>query len=445
MSISFDPDGSFSALSENISCEDFLKLGRAAAEVLCRNGGRLLVGVDTRRSSAAFEQALTAGILSAGTEAVVLGAIPQPAGAYLVKKTGADGFIMTGCSDGEVNFCGAVIYGSDGKRIGEEAIERISEKLKSGRQSKTASFGIKSSYPDAIDDYASYILRNCSSDLSEMTIAADCANGAVSEAAEKLFSSFGAKVYLLNCDPDGNNINRECGTAHMESLSEFVRDRKCDIGIAFDGTGSKCLAVDENGTAIDGEKLLAVFAMDMRERGALKKNSVVVSASVNTGFSVFADENKIKGVTTRSGGRYIAEKLVSGGFSLGGEMSGNILFGDISSESDGLLTAVMLLSAVKQSGKKLSELCSVMERYPQVALNVKITEDWREVWKNIPELEEIIEKKEKELGGFGRIAVRENPSEPVVRVSVEGRRFDAVNNMAIEIAAAINRLCPSHK
>ena len=444
MSISFDPDGSFTALSENIPCEAFLKLGRAAAEIMC-HGGRLLVGTDTRISSAAFEQALTAGILSAGCEAVSLGVIPQPAGAYLVKKTGADGFVYIGSADGEADSCGAVIYGSGGRRIGEDVIEKINEKLKSGRHSKNTSFGTRSSYPDAVGDYTAFILRNCSSDLSGMTIAADCANGAVSEAAEKLFSSFGAKVYLLNCDPDGNNINRECGISHMESLSEFVKNRKCDLGIAFDGTGSKCLAVDENGTAIDGERLLAVFAKDMRERGALKKNSVVVSASVNTGFIVFADENKIKDVTTRSGGRYITEKLVSGGYSLGGELSGNILFGDINIESDGLLTAVMLLSAVKRSGKKFSELCSVMERYPQVALNVKISEDWREVWKNIPELEEMIEKKEKELDGFGRIAVRENPSEPVIRVSVEGKHFDAVNDMAVEIAGAIKRLCPSHQ
>lgn len=444
MSISFDPDGSFSALSENISCEAFVKLGRAAAEAMC-HGGRLLVGTDTRHSSAAFEAAITAGILSAGTEAVCLGVIPQPAGAYLAKKTGADGFVYIGDADGEAEKCGAVIYGSGGRRIGEDVIEKINEKLKSGRHCKNTSFGRRSSYPDAIADYAAYILRNCSSDLSGMKVAADCAGGAVSEAAEKLFSSFGAKVYLLNCDPDGNNINRECGLMHTESLSEFVKSRKCDIGIAFDGTGSKCLAVDENGTAVDGEKLLAVFAKDMRDREALKKNSVVVSASVNTGFSVFADENKINDVSTRSGGRYITEKLVSGGFSLGGELSGNILFGDISPESDGLLTAVMLLAVLKRSGKKFSELCSVMERYPQVALNVKISEDWREVWKNIPELEKLIEKKEKELDGFGRIAVRENPSEPVIRVSVEGKHFDAVNNMAVEIAETIKRLCPSHQ
>lgn len=444
MSILLGSEGNYFALARDISCEASLRLGRAAADVLCgKKGGRLLVGTDTRRSSFAYEAALTAGILSTGKDVTSLGVIPQPAGAVLVKKLCADGFIMAGDPDRDSDHCGFTVYGSDGRRISEDVSEKINERLCS-QSGEAEMFGNRSVYADGIAEYNSYILKNCGSEVSGMTIAADCANGAISEAAEKLFSALGAKVYLLNCDPDGDNINRNCGISHIETLADFVRSKKCDMGISFDGFGSKCLAVDEKGIPADGEKLLAVFAKDMRERGVLANNSAVISASANLGFSVFAEENNIKAVVTKAGGKYITEKMLAGGFSLGGEQSGNIIFGKISPESDGLLTAVLLLSAVKRSGKSLGQLCSVMERYPQVAINIKISDRWREVWKNIPELEELIEKKEKELGELGRIIVRESPSEPVIRVSVEGRRFDAVNSMALEIAEAVKRLCPVH-
>lgn len=444
MSISLGSEGNFLALARDISCEAALGLGRAAAEVLCKKkGGRLLVGTDTRRSSFAYEAALTAGILSAGKDVTSLGVIPQPAGAFLVRKLGADGFIMTGDPDKDSGYCGFTVYGSDGVRISEDVSEKINERL-CVNSSEGKVFGNRTVYADGISEYTAYILRNCGSELSGLTIAADCANGAVSAAAEKLFSSLGAKVYLLNCDPDGDNINKDCGISHMETLADFVKNKKCDLGLSFDGFGSKCLAVDEKGITADGEKLLAVFAKDMRERGVLANNSAVISASANLGFSVFAEKFGIKPVVTKAGGKYITEKMLAGGFSLGGEQSGNIIFGKICPESDGLLTAVLLLSAVKRSGKTLGQLCSVMERYPQVAINVKISDRWREVWKNIPELEELIEEKERELGELGRIIVRENPAEPVIRVSVEGRRFDAVNSMALEIAEAVKRLCPVH-
>lgn len=444
MSISLGSEGNYLALTKDISCEAVLRLGRAAADVLCgKQGGRLLVGTDTRRSSYAYEAALSAGILSAGKNVTSLGVIPQPAGAFLVKKLRADGFIMTGDPDKDSDHCGFSLYGSDGLRISEDVSERINKKLCT-QSSEAEKFGNRDVYDDGIYEYTDFILRNCSSEFSGLTVAADCSNGAVSAAAEKLFSALGAKVYLLNCDPDGENINKDCGISHMETLAEFVRNKKCDLGLSFDGFGSRCLAVDEKGIIADGEKLLAVFAKDMRERGVLVKNSTVISASANLGFSVFAEENKIRPVVTKAGGRYITEKMLAGGFSLGGEQSGNIIFGKISPESDGLLTAVLLLSAVKRSGKSLGQLSSVMERYPQVAINIKISDRWREVWKNIPELEELIENKENELGEFGRIIVRESPSEPVIRVSVEGRRFDAVNSMALEIAEAVKRLCPVH-
>ena len=442
MSISLGSEGSFCAAAGDISCEAVLDFGFAAAAILGRNSsGAILVGTDTRRSANAYEAALTAGILSGGTDVISLGVIPEPAGAFLVKKLGADGFIMIGDPDREAGYIGFSVYDPNGRRISEDISEKITDILDQKIFHRSDRFGIRTVYENAVSEYADFILKNSDTELSGLTIAADCANGAVSAAAEELFSALGAKVYLLNCEPDGDNINRSCGLSHMEGLSAFVRDKKCDLGVSFDGYGSNCLAVDENGITADGEKLLAVFAKDMAARSLLANRSVVVSASANLGFSVFAENNNIKPVSTKAGGRYILEKMLAGGYSLGGEQSGRIIFGDMNSDSDGLITAVRLFSLVKRTGKTLGELCSVIERYPQVAINVKISEGWRETWKNIPELEEFIENKEKELGGMGRIVVRESPSEPVIKVTVEGRRFDAVNTMAVEIAEKIRRHC----
>ena len=215
-----------------------------------------------------------------------------------------------------------------------------------------------------------------------------------------------------------------------------------DLGIAFDGDADRCLAVDENGTVVDGDKLIAIFAKDMSERGRLPDNAAVVTVMTNIGFSFFAKENGIKMITTKVGDRYILEQMLAGGYSLGGEQSGHIIFRDFASTGDGQLTAIQLLSVMKRSGKKLSELAELMERYPQVMINVKISPRWKEAWKNIPEIEEIIENKEKELDGSGRILVRESGTEPLIRVMIEGKLFETINEMAVEIADVIRRCCP---
>ena len=204
----------------------------------------------------------------------------------------------------------------------------------------------------------------------------------------------------------------------------------------------RCLAVDENGTVVDGDKLIAIFAKDMSERGRLADNAAVVTVMTNIGFSFFAKENGIKMITTKVGDRYILEQMLAGGYSLGGEQSGHIIFRNFASTGDGQLTAIQLLSVMKRSGKKLSELAELMERYPQVMINVKISPRWKEAWKNIPEIEEIIENKEKELDGSGRILVRESGTEPLIRVMIEGKLFETINEMAVEIADVIRRCCP---
>ncbi|MBQ8978466.1 MAG: phosphoglucosamine mutase, partial [Oscillospiraceae bacterium] len=275
-----------------------------------------------------------------------------------------------------------------------------------------------------------------------LRIAVDCANGAASATAERLFEGVGEKVYLINCEPDGVNINNGCGSTHLEGLVQFVRDNSCDVGFAFDGDADRCLAVDHEGNIVDGDKLIAIFSKDMNEHGTLVKNTAVVTVMTNLGFTFFARDNGIKMCTTKVGDRYIVEQMLAEGYNMGGEQSGHIIFHDFATTGDGQLTAIQVLGIMKRTGKSLKELASVIERYPQVMVNVKIDQASKEQWKNIPEIEQIISEKEKELDGKGRILVRESGTEPLIRVMIEGKQFDVINDMALEIADVIRRLCP---
>lgn len=447
----FGTDGARGVAVTELTCEAAMQIGRAAASVLCKKAGhraRILIGKDTRISSDIMEAALTAGILSVGADVISLGVVPTPAVAFLVKAMRADGGVMISASHNSMEFNGIKLFSGTGFKLSddiEEEIEalvldtpeKLTQSLKSG-----SNVGRLTVDREAVTNYIRHILATGEKSFEGMRIAVDCANGSASATAEKLFTGLGAKVYLLSCEPDGTNINDSCGSTHLEQLSNFVKANSCDLGIAFDGDADRCLAVDENGTVVDGDKLIAIFAKDMSERGRLADNAAVVTVMTNIGFSFFAKENGIKMITTKVGDRYILEQMLAGGYSLGGEQSGHIIFRDFASTGDGQLTAIQLLSVMKRSGKKLSELAELMERYPQVMINVKISPRWKEAWKNIPEIEEIIENKEKKLDGSGRILVRESGTEPLIRVMIEGKLFETINEMAVEIADVIRRCCP---
>ena len=228
----------------------------------------------------------------------------------------------------------------------------------------------------------------------------------------------------------------------MDMLTNFVKENRCQLGIAFDGDADRCLAVDENGLMVDGDKLIAIFAKDMAERGVLKDNTAVVTVMTNIGFMQFAKENYINVVTTKVGDRYILEQMIKDNYSVGGEQSGHIIFREYATTGDGQLTAVQLLSILRRKSKRLSEAAAVMERFPQVMINVKIRPKWKEAWKNVAEIEEMISLYQKKLASTGRILVRESGTEPLIRVMIEGKRFDIINDMAVKIADKIRECCP---
>lgn len=446
----FGTDGARGVAVTELTCEKSMQIGRAAAMVLtekCKRKAKILIGKDTRISSDVLEAALTAGILSIGADAVILGVVPTPAVAYLVKERKADAGIMISASHNSMEFNGIKLFSSEGFKLSDDVEneieslvldhpEKIAEKITGGENIGRVSYDTK-----AVDDYVNHILSTVNNDLGGMRIAIDCANGSASACAEKIFAGRGAQILMLNSTPDGININYKCGSTHMELLQKFVKENRCNLGLAFDGDADRCLAVDENGALVDGDKLIAIFANDMAKRDKLKDNTAVVTVMTNIGFAKFAKENDINVITTKVGDRYILEKMLQGDYSIGGEQSGHIIFRDYATTGDGELTAVQLLSIMRKTGKKLSELASVMERFPQVMINVRIEQKWKEAWKNIEEIEKLISKHENVLGNTGRILVRESGTEPLIRVMIEGKDTEQINKMAVDIADKIKKCC----
>ncbi len=447
----FGTDGARGVAVTELTCERAMQIGRAAAMVLTRtthHKPKILIGKDTRISSDVLEAALISGICSVGADAVMLGVVPTPAVAYLVKKREADAGVMISASHNSMEFNGIKLFSGKGYKLSDEIEEEIESLILDTPEKITenitggTNIGKITYDKNAEWDYIRYIMKTIDHDLSGIKVAIDCANGSASATAEKLFTGLGASVVLVNDHPDGININDKCGSTYLDCLSQAVVANKCHVGVAFDGDADRCLAVDENGAVIDGDKLIAIFAKDMRDSGKLKKNTAVVTIMTNLGFSNFAKLNSINIETTKVGDRYIIEQMLAGGYNLGGEQSGHIIFHDHATTGDGQLTAVQLLSVIKRTDEKASELAKIMERYPQVMINVKITPQWKEKWKNDSEIESIISENQKILGTTGRILVRESGTEPLIRVMIEGKRFDLINQMAIKISDKIKERCP---
>lgn len=440
----FGTDGARGVAITKLTCELAMQIGRAAALVLTKKVShkpKILIGKDTRISSDILEAALCAGICSVGADAVILGVVPTPAVAFLVTDKNADAGVMISASHNSVEFNGIKLFASTGYKLSdeiEEEIERLILDAPDEIALSSHTFVGRITHCDtAIRDYIDHIKSTVSTDLSGMKIALDCANGSSSSTAEQLFSEMGAEVLLISCEPDGTNINKNCGSTHMENLMGFVVENSCDCGLAFDGDADRCLAIDENGELIDGDKLIAICAKAYKEQGRLKNNAVVVTVMTNLGFRYFAKDNGIETVTVNVGDRYVLEKMLDGRYNIGGEQSGHIIFLDDATTGDGQLSGAKVLEILKRSGMKMSELADIMHKFPQVMINVRITLRDKEVWKNDAAITGIIEKYEAELGESGRILVRESGTEPLIRVMIEGRDFSEINAMAIEIADVI--------
>ncbi len=442
----FGTDGARGVAITELTCELAMQIGRAAALVLTKKASRkarLLIGKDTRISSDILEAALCAGICSVGADAVILGVVPTPAVAYLVKEYKADAGVMISASHNSVEFNGIKLFASSGYKLSDDIEEEIERLILDAPEEiplrSHTNVGRISRCETAVPDYTAHIKNVIKTDLGGLRVAIDCANGSSSVTAGKLFEDLGAEVTLINNDPDGTNINKNCGSTHIEQLMEFVSGNDFDCGLAFDGDADRCLAVDENGELVDGDKLIAICAKDYKEKGLLKNDSAVVTIMTNLGFRHFARDNGINTVTASVGDRYVLEKMLDGGYNIGGEQSGHIIFLDHATTGDGQLSGAIVLEILKNSGKKMSELANIMYKFPQVMINVRINPKEKELWKNDKVITNLIETHEKTLGDSGRIVVRESGTEPLIRVMIEGRDFTLINSMAMEIANTIKR------
>lgn len=445
MSRLFGTDGVRGIANDELTADLAYKLGRAGAFVLTEGAHKpkILVGMDTRISGDMLEAALVSGILSVGAEAICVGVIPTPAVAYLTRKYNADAGVVISASHNPVEYNGIKFFNGQGYKLRDELedkIQSIIENNLDGVPSPTgAELGRKIVEEAAVEDYVEFAKSTIDSDLKGFKVALDCANGAAYEVAVDTFRQLGAEVVVINNDPDGVNINKNCGSTHPEELMDYVIRKECDLGLAFDGDADRCLAVDDKGNLIDGDFIIAICAKYLKEQGKLKDNMAVVTVMSNLGLDLAFKKEGISTIKTKVGDRYVLEEMIKDGYVLGGEQSGHIIFLDYNTTGDGLVTGLQLASIVKKSGKTLSELASMMTKLPQVLANAKVPNNMKDIHEKDREIVEEIKKIEEKLDGCGRVLIRPSGTEPLVRVMLEGKNQEQLDQMAHSLAELIEK------
>lgn len=422
------------------------ELGRAGAYVLTKetfHTPRILVGMDTRVSGDMLEAALTAGICSVGAHAILAGIVPTPAVAYLVRKYKLDAGIVISASHNPVEYNGIKFFNNEGYKLRDELEDMIEQIVLSDTDElpkPTGEFiGTKSIAEDALDDYIDFLTSSGKVKFKGIKVAIDCANGASYKAAPIALLNLGAELCIIHNEPDGNNINLNCGSTHIESLKELVKENGADIGFAFDGDADRCLAVDENGELIDGDKILAICGLYLKEKGELTGDTVVGTVMSNLGLSVMAEKYGMNIEQANVGDRYVIEKMLEGGYVLGGEQSGHIIFKNYNSTGDGIITAIQMLTVLKEKGCKASELSKIMDVYPQVLVNAKIKNEHKNTYMENEEIRNAVIELEKKFEGEGRVLIRPSGTEPLVRVMIEGKDINQMQKDAERLAQIIEK------
>jgi len=428
-----------------MTAEMAMQIGRAIA-VICKRGEhrhRIIIGKDTRISGYMFETSLSSGICSMGVDLMLVGPLPTPAIAFITQSMRADAGIVISASHNPYQDNGIKIFSRDGFKLPDEVEEKIEElvfaasmdSLKPSPESIGKAYRIE----DASGRYIQHLKNTFPSDLTldGLKIVVDCANGAAYKVAPTVFEELGARVVSTGVEPDGVNINKDVGALHPEHISNLVKRHRADIGIALDGDADRVIICDEFGEIVDGDQIMAINALNMKESGVLRKNTVVATVMSNMGLELFLKENGMRLVRTQVGDRYVVEYLRNNGLNFGGEQSGHIIFMDYLTTGDGILAALQTLSVMKRSGKRLSELGKIIQKFPQVLVNFKVKE--KKDLDSIPEVVRVIKGAEKNLKGRGRILVRYSGTEMKARVMVEGEDKGRIEKMAEEISDVIKK------
>lgn len=438
----FGTDGIRGIVGDKLTFALARNVGRALVHALPKGEdgrSRVLIGMDTRISSGTLADSLMEGVCDAGGDAVIMGVCSTPAVAYLVCRDNYDAGVMISASHNPWEYNGIKIFGSDGFKLSDALEERIEKMVLDGDTEALRVNPMGSLEYDfkATEEYIDYLINCCEVSLDGLRIGIDCANGSASETAERIFTSLGAVCYMLGNKPDGTNINENCGSTHIESLRALVKEKGLDAGIAFDGDADRCLAIDENGCNVDGDFILAILARVMKEAGELDGNTVVGTVASNLGLKKFCERSGIGYEATKVGDRYVLEMMNEKGYALGGEQSGHIIMRRLSTTGDGQLTALMLLSCIKKSGKSLSTLASVMKKYPQYTINVDADTEEKKLLKTDEVLLKLISDGERTMGDDGRVLIRPSGTEPLIRVMTEGEDSSAAERVCRELAEGI--------
>ena len=446
----FGTDGIRRIANTQLTPELVFRVAKAGAYALAKHSKHtptILIGRDTRLSGTLIESAMTAGFLSYGANVKLLGVIPTPAVAYLTKKLNADASVVISASHNTYEFNGVKYFSNLGMKISDEIEEEIEKVMDSGMISGLTAvnekIGISENAEKDIEEYYQFFEQNFKGDFQNLSlrVAIDTANGATSKVADEVFTRLGIEHMIIHNHPDGININHNCGSTHLESLRKFVVENHYDLGIAYDGDGDRCQAVDELGNVMDGDIIMAIVSQYLKKQGQLKKYTVVATVMSNIGFAQYAEKNHMHFVRTQVGDRYVLEEMLKQGYNFGGEQSGHIIFLDKNPTGDGILTSLMLIKSIMSQDKKASEASKIIQIYPQVLVNARVNEAKKTFYKDDTVITEKIHQLEEKFKNNGRVLIRPSGTEPLVRVMIEGQDQDVILEQAKALAELIeNRL-----
>ncbi|MBR6526399.1 MAG: phosphoglucosamine mutase [Lachnospiraceae bacterium] len=423
----FGTDGFRGEANKNLTVEHAFKVGRFLGWYYGQeHRAKVVIGKDTRRSSYMFEYALVAGLTASGADAYLLHVTTTPSVSYVIRTEGFDCGIMISASHNVFYDNGLKVINGQGEKLTDDVIAKIEAYL-DGEMGEIPlatkeNIGCASDYAMGRNRYIGYLISLATRSFKNMRVGLDCANGSAFTIAKNVFDALGAKTYVINHSPDGTNINRNAGSTHIEVLQQFVKDNNLDVGFAYDGDADRCIAVDENGEIVDGDKILYVCGLYMKERGMLDTNTVVTTVMSNMGLYKAFDKAGVNYEKTAVGDRYVYENMAQNGHRLGGEQSGHIIFSKYASTGDGILTSLKIMEVMLEKKETLSKLCSELKIYPQLLKNVRV--ESKPAALGDEDVKAAIQKAEEELGDEGRILVRQSGTEPVIRVMVEAATDD---------------------
>ena len=442
----FGTDGVRGAANSELTPELAFKLGRYGGHVLQEHAKDIehplvLVARDTRISGQMLEHALIAGLLSVGIEVLQLGVVTTPGVAYLTRVQGAVAGVMISASHNPADDNGIKFFGSDGFKLSDDQELEIEAYLDQEEDTlprpSADGLGTVDEYKEGVLKYIQYLQTTIPDDLSGLSVCLDASNGAASPILNRLFADLETDFYTMATKPNGLNINDGVGSTHPEALQAFVREKGADLGVAFDGDGDRCIAVDENGDIVDGDKIMFICGKFLKSRGELNQDTIVSTVMSNLGFHLAVEAEGMKALKTQVGDRYVVEEMRKNGYNLGGEQSGHIVFLDMNTTGDGVLSAIQLMYVMKATGKKLSELAAEVTIYPQELVNIRVSD--KNGVMDIPAVKEVMDEVEAEMGGKGRILVRPSGTEPLLRIMAEAETDEKVHEYVNRIADVVRR------